>query len=156
MRKHPKVGLTLGLLSLVGISACTTETSEGAGSDRETAAANTESVSDTSSVSPISTASETIYIQTFPDAHYPTPDTTMRGRFEARNGCLVFVSGNDVLRAVLPAGTALSDADTIALAGVSVPLNEEVVVKGGEGEFGQASTVRENCPRRAVLIGGLE
>lgn len=96
-----------------------------------------------------------VSLQTSPEG-YPTPDTTMRGRFEVRRGCLTFVTPAAVLRAVLPSGSRFDPPATVALpAGKGIQLGETVVVKGGEGEFRPPAAVPANCPERAMLVGGV-
>lgn len=102
-------------------------------------------------------AGGSVFVHTFPEAGYPTPDTTLRGRFAVDRGCLTFVAGGASFRAVLPSGTRFRAPDSVLLpGGRQVALGSEIVVKGGEGEFGAASSVPADCPRNAVLIGDLE
>ena len=98
----------------------------------------------------------TVFVQTFPEPDYPTPDTTTRGRFTVRGGCLSFASGGETYRAVLPAGSRFRAPDAVLLAdGRRTELGREIEVKGGEGEFGAAADVPPACPQKAMLIGGL-
>ena len=114
------------------------------------------STSASSSAPPPPPHGESLFIQTFPEAGYPTPDTTTRGRFAIKHGCLVFEAGGETFRAILPAGSRFSPPDSIVLAGGGrAELGREVVVKGGEGEFGAASAIPAACPQRALLIGGV-
>lgn len=98
-----------------------------------------------------------IFVQTLPKADYPTPDTNVRGRFAVDNGCLSFVAGGATFRAVLPAGTRFEAPSSVRFPdGRRIALASEIVVKGGEGEFGAAASIPANCPSKAILIGGLE
>lgn len=100
---------------------------------------------------------DTIFVQTFPQPDYPTPDTTTRGRFEVRGSCLNFVTAEGAFRAVLPAGSRFSPPSAVTLAdGRKIGLGEMVVLKGAEGEFGPGSSVPAACPTQAMLIGGVE
>lgn len=99
----------------------------------------------------------TVFVQTFPEAGYPTPDTVTSGRFAVRQGCLVFESGGEAFRAVLPAGSRYAGTEGIIFAGGGrAELGRTLAVKGGEGEFGVASDVPAACPSRALLIGGVK
>lgn len=136
-----------GLCALL-LSACSYAGNDSAASHSERG--------DTAAAQQAEAPAETpLFIQTTPES-YPTPDTTMRGRFEVRQGCLTFVTAEAGFRAVLPAGSEFRPPATVVLpGGREVPLGEAVVVKGGEGEFGPASAVPATCPQRAMLIGGV-
>lgn len=97
-----------------------------------------------------------VFIHTLPSLDFPTPDTSVTGRFLVSNNCLIFVTKKETFRAVMPPDTRLMDSDTVLLVtGTRLAMNRQVVIKGGEGEFGILTDVPENCPSKALLIGGL-
>ena len=98
-------------------------------------------------------ATSATFIHRFSESKFPTPDTTMTGRFEIRDKCVVFILGDAVMRAVLPLESRLTPGGDLAILGRSVALGEKVAVKGGEGEFGAPQSYPSSCPKRAALIG---
>jgi hypothetical protein len=94
-----------------------------------------------------------IFIHRFTESNFPSPDTTLTGRFEVRDQCVVFILGDAVMRAVLPLESALTPDGDLAILGRSIALGEKVTVKGGEGEFGAPRSYPLSCPKRAALIG---
>lgn len=94
-----------------------------------------------------------IFIHRFTESNFPTPDTTLIGRFEVRDQCVVFILGDAVMRAVLPLESSLSPDGDLAILGRSIALGKTVTVKGGEGEFGAPKSYPLSCPKRAALIG---
>ena len=100
---------------------------------------------------------DAIFVQTLPDPDFPTPDTTTRGSFELRDGCLNFVTGEGSFRAVIPSGSEFVGPDTVMLNdGRQIKIGQPVVIKGAEGEFGRPSNRPPTCPVKAILIGGVE
>ena len=99
---------------------------------------------------------DAVFIHMLPSLDFPTPDTSVTGRFLVSNNCLVFVTKEQIFRAVMPPDTRLMYSGTILLVtGTRLAMNRQVVIKGGEGEFGTLTDVPENCPSQALLIGGL-
>ena len=96
-----------------------------------------------------------IFIHRFTESNYPTPDTTLTGRFEVQDQCVVFILGDAVMRAVLPLESTLTPGGVLSILGRSIALGEKVTVKGGEGEFGAPLSYPVSCPKRAALIGEL-
>lgn len=100
---------------------------------------------------------DAVFVQTLPGPDFPTPDTTTRGSFELRNGCLNFVTGEGNFRAVVPSGSEFVGTDTVMLSdGRQIKIGQPVVIKGAEGEFGRPSERPPTCPSTAILIGGVE
>jgi hypothetical protein len=96
---------------------------------------------------------EAIFIHTFPEPNYPTPDTASRGRFEIHEGCLTFVTPGGRFRAVLQMGSQFVAPDSIDLGdGRPVKLGTDLVVKGAEGEFGLPGARPKTCPAKAMLL----
>lgn len=147
MRRIPILTAVVGAATLCNCQAST---------DDSAPSSNGASVV-SSAPAPAAAAGQSVFVQTFPEVGYPTPDTTLRGRFAVDRGCLSFVAGGATFRAVLPSGARFGAPDTVLFPdGRRVALGSEIVVKGGEGEFGAASSVPAACPKQAILIGDLE
>lgn len=142
-----RVRTTIASVMCIALSACNSASNDPASAPSI--------VQETKSNPPAPT--DAVFVQTLPSPDFPTPDTTTRGSFELRDGCLIFVTGEGNFLAVVPSGSKLVASNRVTFSdGRQIRIGQSVVIKGAESEFGRASERPSACPAKAILIGGME